>query len=114
TWPKTMGPDERRPQAFLDNYTGTARRYNPLAEVARRDPSWLAALALDTKNQLPGVVTGAKGLEPRAARLLDILRTCERARYAGETLSREAVEPLLDSARESMEHLDLWLRKESR
>ncbi|HNV22411.1 MAG TPA: BatD family protein [Candidatus Hydrogenedentes bacterium] len=67
-----------------------------------------------TSTDVRDLFEGRAITQDAAARLLDILRTCERARYAGETLSREAVEPLLDSARESMEQLDQWLRKESR
>lgn len=55
-----------------------------------------------------------RAIEHEAAlELLEILRICERGRYAGETLSRDAVEPLAESAQTHMERLDQWLRRES-
>lgn len=66
-----------------------------------------------TSSDVRDLFEGRAITQEASDRLLDILRTSERARYAGETLSREAVEPLLQSARESMEQLALWLRKEA-
>ncbi len=67
-----------------------------------------------TSSDVRDLFEGRAITQAASAHLLDILRTSERARYAGETLSRGAVEPLLQSAQESMEQLDLWLRKGSR
>ncbi|MFO7975309.1 MAG: BatD family protein [Candidatus Hydrogenedentota bacterium] len=56
-----------------------------------------------------------RAIEHEAAdKLLKILRYCERGRYAGEELSRDAVVSLVHVAEENMGQLDRWLEKESR
>lgn len=49
-----------------------------------------------------------------ATKLLDILRCCERGRYAGEELSRDAVVSLVHVAEDNIEQFERWLEKESR
>ncbi|MEA3364596.1 MAG: BatD family protein, partial [Candidatus Hydrogenedentes bacterium] len=55
-----------------------------------------------------------RAIEHEAAeKLLEILRCCERGRYAGEELSRDAVVSLVHVAEENIEQLERWLEKES-
>jgi len=49
TWPRTMRDHFCSTSWFsqlMENYAGPRRRSTPIGEVARRDPSWLAELAL--------------------------------------------------------------------
>jgi hypothetical protein len=49
-----------------------------------------------------------------AENLVEILRLCERGRYAREALPRERVEALVEQAQASMDDFDQWIRRESR
>jgi hypothetical protein len=71
----------------LENYAGLSRRSTPLAEVARRDPHWLAELALREmgSRSLPARECGAQVFR----RLTGYLGS-----YRAEAFASERVEPL--------------------
>src|SRR5262249_4421387 len=91
TWPtRTWGPfSEARAWSSrdLENYAGPSRRSTPLAEIARREPRWLAELALEqmAAPTLLARVTGAGIFRPLTGRLFD---------YKAEAFASERVEPL--------------------